>query len=103
MWRRAFLEVGPVIRKDVNPDFIWEGTAMSDRRVPEAVMFQGRKIRISSSPVGIDWDYIQERAAAEETRENAVAIRKELGDCKLILSVGPHRLHQGRRPATREL
>ncbi|KJS14317.1 MAG: glucosylglycerol-phosphate synthase [Hoeflea sp. BRH_c9] len=85
---QSLLEVGPVVRKDVNPDFIWEGTALSDRRVPESVQYQGRTIRISSAPVGIDWDYIQEQAGSEQTRDNARAIRAELGDCKLILSVG---------------
>jgi glucosylglycerol-phosphate synthase len=50
---------------------------------------QGRRIKISCAPVGVDWDFIEDLAAASEpTREDASAIREELGDCKLILSVG---------------
>jgi trehalose-6-phosphate synthase len=86
--RSSLLEVGPVERKDVNPDFIWEGTALSDRRVPEAVMYQGAG-SISSAPVGIDWDYIQEvRRFRGNPGKRQPRSARNWAIASLILSVG---------------
>jgi len=68
--------------------WISEGTALTERVQPSMLEHEGRKTSISVSPVGVNIDYIEERARADETRIKAEEIRAELGDAKLVLSVG---------------
>ncbi len=75
-------------RVPVNPDFIVEGTALSERRVVNTLQHEGRQVRILASPVGVDVDYIEGLAATPETAARTEGIRRELGETKLILSVG---------------
>ncbi len=79
------IETGP--REDVDHDFIKEYVALSERRYARYVKYDGRKVQVLASPVGVDVDYIETRAQSEETVAKAREIRSDL-DAKLILSVG---------------
>ena len=64
------------------------GSALEERSQPtELEMEDGRRVVLSASPVGIDVDFITERADSAETAEKLAQIRGELGDKRLILSV----------------
>lgn len=80
------VETGP--REAVNPDFIKEYVALSERRVARHVKYDGRKVHIQASPVGVDVDYIESKAGTEETIETARRIREDMKGGKMILSVG---------------
>jgi glucosylglycerol-phosphate synthase len=72
---------------ETNPDFSPQGMALSEVNTPLRLGYKGREIELSSFPVGVDVDYVEEVAKAPETAEQLAAIRDELGDRKLILSV----------------
>ncbi|SPJ24877.1 glucosylglycerol-phosphate synthase [Palleronia abyssalis] len=80
------IETGP--REPVNPDFIKEYVALSDRKVAKSVTYMGRKTQVIASPVGVDVDYIEGKANQEDTGIRAREIREEMGDGAMILSVG---------------
>ena len=71
----------------VREDFTPEGAALSERRSPVSLRYGGRDVAISAFPVGVDEEYISGLAKAEETDSRVAAIRQELGDAKLIVSV----------------
>ncbi|WOI57366.1 glucosylglycerol-phosphate synthase [Palleronia sp. LCG004] len=75
-------------RKPVNPDFIKEHVALSERRVAQTITFNGHEVHVQASPVGVDLDYIQSKAGTDETTEKARQIREDLGDVAMVLSVG---------------
>ncbi|APE42797.1 glucosylglycerol-phosphate synthase [Sulfitobacter alexandrii] len=77
------ITIGPV-----NDDLVSDGTALSERRVPTAIVQNGRKIAISSASVGVHAEYISGRSKEAELIAKAEDIRAEMGDEKLILSVG---------------
>ncbi len=80
------VETGP--REEVNPDFVKEYVALSERRTARWVKYMGRKVHVQASPVGVDIDYIESKARTEETNATARQIREDLGDVAMILSVG---------------
>jgi glucosylglycerol-phosphate synthase len=85
---RSLVDVSVVERQAVDPDLIFEGTALSERSAPTLISYEGRVISISSSAVGVSVDFIEERANDPMVKENARAIKDSMGDCKLIVSVG---------------
>ncbi|SFG50450.1 glucosylglycerol-phosphate synthase [Palleronia marisminoris] len=80
------IETGP--REPVNPDFVKEYVALSDRKVAQWVENEGRRVQVLASPVGVDVDYIEGKAGTEDTLARAQQIRTEMGDGAMILSVG---------------
>lgn len=84
---RSLFDVDVTKRERVAPDMISEGTALSERSLPSEIQHEGRRITISAAPVGVDVDFINRKAALEETATRAREVRKELGDCDLVLSV----------------
>jgi glucosylglycerol-phosphate synthase len=85
---RSLLEVEVARRTPVAADWVHEGTALSERSAPTEVSYGGRRIQVSASPVGVDVDYIESQAALEDTQDRVRNIRAELGDARMILSVG---------------
>ncbi|WP_102107071.1 glucosylglycerol-phosphate synthase [Oceaniglobus roseus] len=85
---RSLHDVDVFDRVRVDDDFISEGTALTERTVPTKIVHEGRTVHISSAPVGVDVDYIGKQAALEQTAEKVAHIKEEMGDRKLILSVG---------------
>ncbi|WP_019956057.1 glucosylglycerol-phosphate synthase [Yoonia vestfoldensis] len=85
---RSLLDVSVVERQPVDPDLIFEGTALSERSAPKLISYQDRTISISSSAVGVAVDFIEERANDPEVKQDAQAIKDSMGDGKLIVSVG---------------
>ncbi len=85
---RSLLEVRVTGEEAVPASAIHEGTALSERRMPNGMVYRGHKTIVSASPVGVDVEYIVGLAGSEETARQAAAIREELGAAKLILSVG---------------
>ncbi len=85
---RSLRDVGKVPREPVNPDLLSEGSALSDRTVPVAIHTDERIVKLGTTPVGVDTDYIDSVSASEKTAALSTGIREELGDDRLILSVG---------------
>ncbi|MBD3677470.1 MAG: glucosylglycerol-phosphate synthase [Rhodobacteraceae bacterium] len=85
---RSLFDVEVLEREAVNPDFINEGTALTERTTPVRIGWEGREVIINAAPVGVDVDYISDRAADRATENRAKEIRAELGQTQLILSVG---------------
>lgn len=85
---KSLLEVEVLLEADVRPEFIHEGTALSERTQPTLIRYQGRDIIVSASPVGVNVDYIEEQSNLPETAASLARISEELGAAKMILSVG---------------
>ncbi|MGY6710525.1 MAG: alpha,alpha-trehalose-phosphate synthase (UDP-forming), partial [Rhizobiaceae bacterium] len=85
---RSLLETSVVARERVREDMSSRATALSEQTVPTTLEFEGRTIALQASPVGVDVDYIEAIAQKPETATRAAEIREELGDAKLLLSVG---------------
>ena len=84
----SLFDVDVTERVKVPEKWISEGTALTERVQPTMLEHEGQQTRISVSPVGVSTSYIDELAHAEETRKKAAEIRTEIGDTKLLLSVG---------------
>ncbi|PWW03484.1 glucosyl-glycerol phosphate synthase [Hoeflea marina] len=84
---RSLFDVAPPEREQVRGDFLGEGTALSERSVPVSLMHQGRKVHISAFPVGVNAGYVESIASNDETEARVRAIKAELGDARLIISV----------------
>ncbi|MEX2521062.1 MAG: glucosylglycerol-phosphate synthase [Paracoccaceae bacterium] len=84
---RSLVDVSRPERVAVSPDFSCEGSALSERTTPVSINYEGREILISAFPVGVDVEYIANLANSEETEKRVAAIREELGDAQLIVSV----------------
>ncbi|WP_292289495.1 glucosylglycerol-phosphate synthase [Marivita sp.] len=85
---QSLMDVEITERAKVPDDLIAEGTALTERRVPTVLSGPERDVHLSVAPVGVDVDYIQKRAAEEATQTRAQELLADLGDRKLILSVG---------------
>ncbi|MGR3270639.1 glucosylglycerol-phosphate synthase [Thalassococcus profundi] len=85
---RSLRDVGQVPRIAVDPDFISEGSALSDRTVPKQIETEERTVRLGVSPVGVDTGYIRSVAERPETSERTESFLKAMGGRRLILSVG---------------
>lgn len=75
-------------RVRVEEDLISEGTALTERAVATKLSIDDREVIVGVAPVGIDMDYIQQIAGSDDAAKKKAEIREELGDCKLVLSVG---------------
>ncbi|WP_320143333.1 glucosylglycerol-phosphate synthase [uncultured Cohaesibacter sp.] len=84
----SLVDVDVLRRELVSDDLIFEGTALTERRVPTLLNWEDREIGISVAPVGVDVDYIKECGNDPENLKRARAIKEEMGDSQLILSVG---------------
>ncbi|MEO0388261.1 MAG: glucosylglycerol-phosphate synthase [Pseudomonadota bacterium] len=85
---RSLVDVTVSERRRVDSDLISEGTALTERMVPARVRWNDREVEIRVAPVGVNVDYIETRARDAATRAAAAEIRADMGDTKLILSVG---------------
>ncbi|ETX29524.1 glucosylglycerol-phosphate synthase [Roseivivax isoporae] len=85
---RSLRDVGNVPREKVDPDFISDGSALSDRTVPTAIHTEDRVVRLGTTPVGVDTDYIAEVAARPETDVRRDEVLAAMANRRLILSVG---------------
>ncbi|MDO6584563.1 glucosylglycerol-phosphate synthase [Salipiger sp. 1_MG-2023] len=85
---RSVHDVGNVPRKPVEPDMISEGSALSDRTVPTEIRTEERTVQLGVTPVGVDVDYIKRLAESDTTAKLAERFRGEIGDTRVLLSVG---------------
>ena len=85
---RSLFDVTTLERQAVDPDLISEGTALSERNAPTLIAFKDRKIAISSSAVGVSVDFIEKRANDPDVQAKAQKIKDDMGESKLIISVG---------------
>ncbi len=85
---QSLMDVEVTDRAKVPDDLIAEGTALTERRVPTILNGPFGDVNLSVAPVGVDVEYIQARAREEATQQRVKALRTDLGDRKLILSVG---------------
>ncbi len=63
------------------------GVALNDRVTPLTLEHKGARVAIHTSPVGVNYDYIQSLARAPDVEARIANIRADLGECKLCLSV----------------
>jgi glucosylglycerol-phosphate synthase len=85
---RSLFDVTTLERQAVAPELISEGTALSERSAPTLIAYKDRKVAISSSAVGVSVDFIEKRANDPDVQAKAQQIRDDLGESKLIISVG---------------
>ncbi|KAA8606960.1 glucosylglycerol-phosphate synthase [Salipiger aestuarii] len=85
---RSLEDVGAVPRVKVEPDMIAEGSALSDRTVPTEIRTEDRVVQLGVTPVGVDVEYIKSLAGSDKTAELAARFRSEIGDTRVLLSVG---------------
>lgn len=74
-----------------------QGLALSQATLPTRIRYGEREIRIDAFPVGTNAAYIGELAARPVTQDRVARIRAELGDRRLILSVGRSDYTKGTR------
>ena len=85
---QSLLETEVTAWAEVDETLVSDGSALSERRVPSRLAYNGHGIELCVAPVGVDCDDIARRAAATATRDTARRMRSDLGARKLILSVG---------------
>lgn len=85
---RSLFDVDVEERRKVPDRWITEGTALAERSVPTRIAFEGHKVSISYTPLGVDVDFIETRAHETSTKKRAASIRNDLKGAQLILSVG---------------
>ena len=84
---KSLFDVEETASIPVRNEFSARGMALSERRAPTKLAYNGRTIHLSSHPVGVDVGYINECAQSQETDAKLAEILKDLGDIRLILSV----------------
>ncbi len=85
---RSLFDVDDIVRERVTEDFVSEGTALTERTVPTTLVHKGQTVNVCTAGVGVDVDYILRQSDLPETADRTAAIRDEMGDRQLILSVG---------------
>ncbi|SFS05268.1 glucosylglycerol-phosphate synthase [Yoonia litorea] len=85
---QSLFDADIVSRERVPDKWITDGTALTERSVPTRISYDGHEVSVSYTPLGVDTDFIDARANQPEVHEAAKAIRDEMGDQQLILSVG---------------
>ncbi|MFG1393680.1 glucosylglycerol-phosphate synthase [Xanthobacter agilis] len=72
---------------ETDPRLASAGTALNEMFTPLALAVDGRTVRIDTNPVGVNFSYIEDLAAAPAVAEKVEAIRAGLDGAKLVLSV----------------
>ncbi|MGA9432834.1 MAG: glucosylglycerol-phosphate synthase [Roseobacter sp.] len=85
---RSLYDVEVSDRARVPDKWISEGTALTERVVPQQISTEERDVMISVTPVGVDVPFIEEKAQAAASIKKTEEILADKGDSKLILSVG---------------
>ena len=85
---QSLMDVEIIKREKVPDELVADGTALTERQVPAVLRGAHGDVVLSVSPVGVDVGYIQKRARDESTQQSAAEILHDLGDRRLILSVG---------------
>lgn len=80
------VEVSPPVR--VPDKWFTEGTALTERVMRETITHDGHETGVSICPLGVATDFIETRARRPETEARVKEIWQDLGQSKLILSVG---------------
>jgi glucosylglycerol-phosphate synthase len=84
----SLLDVDLGERVAVDPAFISEATALTEREVRTSITHEGHTTAVSVCPVGVNTAYLETVARAPETATKLAEIRKDLGGSRLIISVG---------------
>jgi glucosylglycerol-phosphate synthase len=84
---RSAAPVEVVSRISCAPRFLTYGCCVGLDSMPTEVRVQGRSIRLGAHPIGTDVDRIAALLATSGVREHADAIRSEIGQRKLVLSI----------------
>ncbi|MCR9067386.1 MAG: glucosylglycerol-phosphate synthase [Rhodobacteraceae bacterium] len=85
---RSLFDIDAVEREPVPGKWLSEGTALMERTMPVRLTHGDRSVSVSVTPVGVDVAYIEDNARSDDAARLTAEIREELGDTKLILSVG---------------
>ncbi len=84
---QSLTEVDAVEAAPTDPALINPGSALSEIRAPHALSVEGRTVRLTSHPVGVDVSFIEETARSQETAALEAQIHSELDGKRLILAV----------------
>ncbi|MHA7888114.1 glucosylglycerol-phosphate synthase [Roseicyclus sp.] len=85
---RSLFDVEVSQRVKVPEKWFTEGTALTERTMHERITYEGHETGVSVCPLGVAVDYIETRARRPETEARVKEIWQDLGQSKLILSVG---------------
>ena len=85
---RSLFDIEVPKMEKVPEDWINEGTALNERMMPGEIEYEGRRIAVAASPVGVNCAYIEEVADTRDTGQSLAEIRHELDGRRLIVSVG---------------
>lgn len=75
-------------RTAVDPAFVSEATALTERALRNSITYDGHTTAVSVSPVGVNTKYLDHIAHAKTTERQVAQIREDLGGSKLVVSVG---------------
>jgi len=77
------------VQEEVNcaPRFLTYSTALGVEKMTTAIATSQRTVRLGANPVGVNVQYIKSLVEQDTVQEKTAALRKQLGDKKMILSV----------------
>jgi len=77
------------VQEEVNcaPRFLTYSTALGVEKMTTVIATSQRTVRLGAHPVGVNVKYIKSLMEQEEQEEKITALKKQLGDRKMILSV----------------
>lgn len=75
-------------RTAVDPAFVSEATALTERALTDTITYAGHTTAVSVSPVGVNTSYLDQVAHADETDAMVDQIKEDLGESKFVVSVG---------------
>lgn len=75
-------------RVAVEPTWVSEGTALTERAVRQTITHNGRSTAVSVDPVGVHTEYLDKIARDTVTDQRTAKIREELDGSRLVVSVG---------------
>ena len=84
---QSLYDIAAIGTERTRPDLSPSGIALSELKTPVTLNVSGRHVDIATWPVGVDVDFITEKALAPETATLEAEIAERLGDKRLIMSV----------------
>ncbi|MFN0263163.1 glucosylglycerol-phosphate synthase [Tepidamorphus sp. 3E244] len=83
----SLYDIESVERSRLELDDIRLRPALSELKTPDALVYEGRRVRIVATPVGIDVNFVEECINAAQTADLEKRIETELTGKRLLLSV----------------
>jgi glucosylglycerol-phosphate synthase/sucrose-6F-phosphate phosphohydrolase len=84
---RGVMPLSVTSRANCAPRFLTYGCALGLEEMATEIEVLGRRVGLGAHPVGLDLDRVRNALSAPGVAEETAALREELGDTRLILSV----------------